>query len=613
MSRHIALLLLFLAALNISASTPAWVQVQSPHFTLITDANDKQGVHVLDQLERMRWVFQTLFPSASVDPAAPITVIAVKNKQDFAALEPEAYLAKGQISLEGLFLSTQDKNYILLRLDAENEQHPYAIIYHEYTHFQLRKDIVWLPLWLNEGLAEFFQNTDIHDKDVQLGEPSYDDLLYLRQNRIIPLPILLRVDATSPYYHEEQKGSIFYAESWALTHFLEISDRQNNTHRLTDYAERMNRHEDPVTAAQEAFGDLRQLQKALEAYIAQSGFKFFRMSTAAAPINDASFKITPLAQSQADAIRADFLVCNQRTSDARILLASVLQQDPNNVLANETMGYIEFAAGNREAARKWYEQAVKLDSQSYLAHYYYAAMTFDAGIHDDAQIESSLKTAIKLNPQFAPPYDLLALFYGTRDEKLSQAHILNSQAISLEPGEIRYRLNAANILLKEVKPDDALRVLKQAVSTAKTPEEVDEVQNRIKEIEQDQAVRDHADHPTAASTNVQTILTPKDLSAPPTKHPTEEPHGPKHLAKGVIHNVECDRATGIELKVEGSGPPLSLYTNNYLKVEFTAANFTPTGEIHPCTDLEGMKARVQYVQTSDKSIDGQILWIELSK
>jgi Tfp pilus assembly protein PilF len=489
MSRHLTVLLIFFAALHASASTPTWVEIQSPHFTLITNANEKQGIHVLDQFERMRWVFQTLFPGTNVDPAAPIIVIAAKNKKDFEALEPQAYLAKGQISLAGLFLNTQDKNYILLRLDYEGEQHPFSTVYHEYTHLQLNKASDWLPLWLNEGLAEFFQNTDIHDKDVQLGEPSFDDLLYLRQNRILPLPTLFRVDVNSPYYHEEQKGSVFYAESWALTHFLEVTDHQDHTHRLVDYVERMSRHEDPVVAAEKSFGDLNQLQKALEAYLAQASFKYVRISTAAAPIDDASFKITQLTPIQADAMRADFLAYEQRTKDARVLLDNVLKQDPNNVSALETMGYLEFAAGNREAARHWYEQAVKLDSQSYLAHYYYAAMSIAVGSGDDAQIESSLRTAIKLNPEFAPPYDQLASFYGMRREKLSQAHILNLQAMQLEPGEIRYRLNAANILLEQVRPDDALRVLKQAVSTAKTPEEAALVQRRINEIEQDHATR----------------------------------------------------------------------------------------------------------------------------
>ena len=69
----------------------------------------------------------------------------------------------------------------------------------------LRNASEWIPLWLNEGLAEFYQNTDILDKEVRLGQPNSDDILYLRQSRLLPLTTLLKVDATSPYYHEEQE------------------------------------------------------------------------------------------------------------------------------------------------------------------------------------------------------------------------------------------------------------------------------------------------------------------------------------------------------------------------------------------------------------------------
>src|SRR5271170_980663 len=360
MSRHITALLIFFATLQVSASAPAWVEIQSPHFTLITDANEKQGVHVLDQFERMRWVFQTLFHGTNVDPAAPIIVIAAKNKKDFEALEPAAYLAKGQISLAGLFLNTQDKNYILLRLDTEGEQHPFSTIYHEYTHLQLNKSSDWLPLWLNEGLAEFFQNTDIHDKDVQLGEPSYDNLLYLRQNRILPLPVLFRVDANSPYYHEEQKGSAFYAESWALTHFLEVSDFQKKTHLLTDYTQFLIKGEDSVTAAQHAFGDLKRLQDSLDNYVRQSSFTMFKMN-AAVPIDAATFNVRPVSNSEADAVRADVLVYDDRAKEAQALLETTLRDDPNNALAHETMGYLKFHEQDIPAARKWYSEAVQLD------------------------------------------------------------------------------------------------------------------------------------------------------------------------------------------------------------------------------------------------------------
>ena len=52
----------FSATTKLSASSEAWLQLRSPHFTVVTDANEKQARHIAGQFERMRWVFQTLFP-----------------------------------------------------------------------------------------------------------------------------------------------------------------------------------------------------------------------------------------------------------------------------------------------------------------------------------------------------------------------------------------------------------------------------------------------------------------------------------------------------------------------------------------------------------------------
>lgn len=142
----------------------------------------------------------------------------------------------------------------------------------------MRNASSWVPLWMSEGLAEFYQNTDFQEKEVLMGQPSAGDLLYLRQNRLLPLTTLLTVDRTSPYYHEEQKGSIFYAESWALTHYLEVGDVQKGTTRLQDYANLLVKNTDPLAAAQQAFGDLAQLQKSLFAYISQDRFMMFKMN-----------------------------------------------------------------------------------------------------------------------------------------------------------------------------------------------------------------------------------------------------------------------------------------------------------------------------------------------
>jgi tetratricopeptide (TPR) repeat protein len=441
--------------------------------------------------------------------------------------------------------------------------------------------------------------------------------MLLRQNKLIPIETLLAVDVKSPYYHEEEKGSIFYGESWALVHMLEVADETLHTRRLPAYVEMVSEHVDPVTAGERAFGDLPQLQKALEMYISRFSFSYMKIPVPQ-DVNEASFQAKTVPQSEADAVRADFLAYNDRGKDARALLDAVLQDDPKNVSAHETMGYLEGRAGNLEAARKWYEQAVELDSESYLAHYYATISMQSGAAVPPEKIEASLQAAIKLNPKFAPSYDALAMFYGMHHEKLDEAHMMSLRAVALDPGNLGFRLNTAMVLQEQDRYKDAIAVLKSSAGLAKTPEEAATLDTRIKQIEEYQARHAQTEALTKQARpeytgDISSTTKTKTVSLPAPKHPTEEPHGPKQTAKGTIQGVQCTDPSTIELKVQGGAKELSLYSNNYYQIAFSAANYKPEGEIHPCTDLEGMKASIQYASTSDKTIDGQIHAMERTK
>lgn len=616
-----ALSLLAAAGSIASASPDQWTQVSSNHFVVITNANEKQARHLIDQFERVRWVFQTLFPKVNADPASPIEVYAAKNSKTFQAVEPTAYLNKGSMNLAGYFLPAQDKNYILLRLDAEQERHPYAVVYHEYTHLQFRSAGEWMPLWLNEGLAEFFQNTDIHDKEVMLGEPSGDDILRLRQERLIPLPVLFKVDANSPYYHEENKGSVFYSEAWALTHFLMVSDRENKTNRIADYMTLMSQHQDSVVAAEKAFGDLKQLEKALGFYINAGQYKQFLMHSAAAPIDESSYAVRPVTSIEADADRAEILALVQREQEARDLVDSILKMDPGNVQAREVMGLVEFRAGNREAARKWYGEAVKLDSKSYLANYYFAAISMSSPEAEEGQVETSLRAAIQMNPKFAPAYDRLATFYGMRHKNLDEALKLALTAIKLDPGSLYFRLNASNVLAASNRYGDAITVLQSALKLARNPGETAMVQSRIDQVSQTQRVKarieeerrqSEAQQSNGHQSNGPVQIVSAVNVVPEARYP-DEANGAKHSFTGVMRDVRCSYPTVLEFRVEGASSSIKVYNNNFSKIDLTASGFTPQGSINPCTDFNGMKARVQYTETTDKRVDGQVFAVELRR
>jgi len=609
---------LLASSLFAAAKNENWLEVRTPHFVVVTNSGEKQARKTADQFERMRAVFQKRFPKASVDASSPIIVIAVKDKKDFRALEPEAYLAKGALDLAGLFLQGPDKNYVLLRLEAE-EQHPYATIYHEYTHFIVRKAADWLPLWLNEGWAQLYENTEIKEKEVGIGEPSVENLTLLRQNRLLPLNVLLKVDHNSPYYHEENKGSIFYAESWALTHYLTIKDQQDNTDRFTDYVKLVSNNVDAVTAATRAFGDLKVLEKNLSQYVSQGRFYYFRMP-GAITIDDSSFQVEPLTPLRADAIRADFLAYNDRGKDAHALLDQVLKDDPNSAAARETMGLMAFREGKLDEAEKWYEQAVKLDSQSFLAHYYFAAIARREASSPErsAQIEASLRTSIKLNPAFAPALDQLSSFLGMQHKALEEAAKLNLNAIQLEPSNIEYRVNRANLMMEMERLPDAIAILETAMKLADKPQDREILENQLQSIKQYQAAREaqgkefHEDMEKAAALEKASA---EEVEAEPSASESSEParHGPRHTVRGTLKDVQCTYPAKMTLKVESAKSAMGLRSANYYKVEYSALNFTPSATLNPCKDLEGMTAKVDYFEAVAAGADGQLISIELSK
>lgn len=614
--RSCLLLLLSCCAAFPRDKAESWTEVTSPHFVVATNSNEKQARRVADQFERMRLVFHKLFPKLQLDPATPIIVLAINNEKDFRALEPEAYLATGQVKLGGLFLRGPDKNYVLMRLDAEGT-HPYAVVYHEYTHLLFSK-ADWFPLWLNEGLAEFYQNTEIGDNDVTLGNPSAANLQLLREHKLLPLATLFAVDTNSPYYHEENKGTIFYAESWALTHYLYIKDFREKTNVLQEYADLVARKTDPIAAAQTAFGDLKKLESDLDLYVRQGRFSYFGMKTST-EVDASTFKASPLTGPQADALRADFLAYDQRTNDSRALLEQVLKEDPQNVLAHETMGYLEFHQGHIDAAKRWYEQAIRLDSHSFLAHYYYCSIAMEGAMmpQEEAQCEASLRRAIEVNPSFAPAYDRLAIFLAMRHRSLDEAQAMGLKAVSLEPDNVGYRVNIAHVLMMMERSRNAIQVLVAAGKLAKSSEEKQWVESALKQAEQLSAAQQRA------AEEEQRLDEQRKASsqAPAVKSDTESPHllrqtfvasGPHRFMTGVLQNVRCN-SSNMDLAVKSGGRIVALHSDDYYRIQFSVLGFTPSADLKPCDDLEGRPAKVEYVESADKSTTPHLVAIELHK
>lgn len=273
---------------------------------------------------------------------------------------------------------------------------------------------------------------------------------------------------------------------------MKDQDSLGGTHRLDDFLNLLQKNVDPSTAATQAFGDLDQLELGLRKYAAAPHYVVTDLSGSIS-VDDSFFVVQPLSQTQADVARADLLAHDDRFNDARVLLDGVLHDEPANVAARELMGYVAFRQGYFDEARKWCQEAIKLDPNSLMAHFFYAAASMKKGVSDkasQASVEESLRAAIKINPSFAPAYDALAMYYATGGTNLAEAHDLIKTAVQLYPGTPEIRVDEAQILASMHKDKEAVETLDLALKMAHTPEQiaaVENIQQNMRKLEAERA------------------------------------------------------------------------------------------------------------------------------
>ena len=594
-----------------------WIEVRSPHFVVVTNSGAKQGRRVADQFEQERAVFQLLVKNGRLDPGVPFVIIAVKDEKTLRALLPAYWEKKGQAHPAGLFVSGQDRYYVALRLDTEGET-PYAVLYHEYVHLLVRLNYENIPLWMNEGMAEFFANMNIGDKEVTLGYFNLSHLTELRESKMLPLETLMQVDDRSPYYNEESKTSVFYSQSWALAHYLFLADKGSHLAAFNQYlALTTGQSVDSVEAARRAFGDLGQLSKKLSSYVGQEAFGYLRTKSPA-QLGDKDFPTREMSAAESLAVRGDFYEHTGRPAEARNMLHQAQALDPKLAGVYETYGLLALNEKNDEEAAENFQRAVELDSHSFLAHYYAGLVAIQHGKSGAPldQAEARLKRATELNPEFAEAYSALAQLYVLRGDKLEAALDLTRMAAKLEPGVFSHKVNIGYVLLRMQRTADAKALGVRLQALARTDEERSAAQAYLVQVqafalyEQQRAEQQKAFEQSIGSgvqsgpgkDGVALVRRPPPSATPPA--------GPRLNASGKIASVTCE-GFRLNLTLAAGNRNLTLHTENYYKLELLSVNWEPPPDFNPCHDLEGHDARVVYVALKDSKDAGVLLTVEV--
>jgi TonB family protein len=454
-----------------------WIELRSPHFIVVTNAGEGKARATAHQFEMIRAVFRKAFGKKGESAELPLTILAAKDESTLKAILPEYWVRRGAMHPAGVYLGGSDADYIALRVDVSlnNEaDEPFEPVYHEYVHYLTRRMIARLPLWLVEGLAEFYGNTRIESKKVYVGRYSSSNLRILSTTPLLPVSTLFNLDASSPYYREQDKASIFYAQSWALTHYLFTRDWKENTHRTGDFMALVASGKNEEEAAAQTIGAASTLDQSLQKYTRSLTFAAAVLEPPS--IDESTFKTRDMSDAEALAVRADFMAHDRHYAEAQQMLEEALKADPRLGIAYEGLSFLALQQGKVEDAEKWSAQAVALNPESYRANYYCAWSLIKGGHHDEASLakaEGHLRAAQKSNPEYVPAYDAMAYVLELEGgkEKLAEAYMNTLQATQREPGNVHYRIRSVEVLERQGRPSDAVTVATLAASMAKTPEE----------------------------------------------------------------------------------------------------------------------------------------------
>ena len=490
MSRPLtAIVLAFLGLVALMASPlpgakhETWFEARSPNFIVVCNAGEKQARKTAIRFEQIRAVFRRELELASKHESPVITILAVKDEDSMKTLLPE-YWVKGHAHPAGMFLDNMNQYFAVIQLDAPGSN-PYDTIYHEYFHSLTAPYYPNLPVWVSEGLAEFYGNTQIGDSEVGMGRPDPDLIVELKQGGLMPLDVLFKVDHNSPYYNEQNKISVFYAESWALTHYLMVGDKSAHRQMLQAYVNAMTKGATEEQAAAQTFGDLKQLQAALFAYIGNAAFYYIK-APPPPEIAAGDLQVRELSEAEADAYRGGFAAVRGRTQDAIPILEQAVKLDPKLALGYQYLGFAEYQDKKPAEALADFTRAIELNPKNAMTRFLraYLASTQGGAVGDDAQMEEDLRAAIALSPEFAPPYGVLAMYVANQGTDLPEALKLAQKAQALEPGNAVYQIDLASVLARMNRFPEARTIALHARSNATSSNERAEAERFLAYLDQ---------------------------------------------------------------------------------------------------------------------------------
>jgi cytochrome c-type biogenesis protein CcmH/NrfG len=634
-----------------------WTTLRSPNFLFVGDASESQIRDVANQLEEFRQAMARVLPATAGASPVPTTVIVFQSEASIGPYRPQ--FQGRAVNVGGYFQPSEDLNYITVL--AEHSDFALHAIFHEYSHFLVNSTTGTIPVWVNEGLAEVYSTFEERNggRSALIGRAPAEHVGLLQQSTLMPIRDLLAVGHDSPVYNEGSPRGVFYAQSWALVHYLTLGSKER-AGQLVKYLDALRVGTAEDQAFREAFGESRALEQELAQYIRQVAFPAIQFNFDEKVGAGRVGRGEPIADADARAYLGDLLSRMRGSADqGKAMLSKLLAERPDSVRAAVSLGMLHLRERHVDDALALLKPAVgRAPGDGPLHGTYGRALVMklsDEGNADGresliADARAALGRAIELDPANVMWMSLLGYLELRTGTDLPRAVSLFEKASQLAPVREQYRLMLAEALMRQRDFTRATAVLGPLVAFGHTKEARDGARERLGIMaEMQKRIRDAEARAAIAATTAPTSTSP--TSTPPTSDvdlvprtplmAVLEPDGGKTYIDsgvrpsdpgatlkvipalrvvaadetrvlGMFFGVDCG-STGVVLQVTVEGRTLRLSARRFDEVEFIS--YIENAPASISCGVFGTASRVlatyRTLSTPAAGVDGQAVAIEL--
>jgi tetratricopeptide (TPR) repeat protein len=266
-----------------------WTEVASAHFVVKTNVAPAEARAMAAGFEESRAALERAMGWREPATTERVEVVAFANATQFHSLDASddshsAYF-NGHLALD-----IEPQPVLVMYRSNDDEDRGRATFLHELTHRFLHERYREIPVWLNEGLAQYYETFRFDGRRGFVGAPEprpsaavlWTDYYASAHGSLIPLNTIpsaatLVVATRREFYGEGLTGrekspwqTAYYAGAFRFVHLLMNGPERDYRAALAMYLEALERGEKPAAALARAFTHVNPeaLELAYRAYIA---------------------------------------------------------------------------------------------------------------------------------------------------------------------------------------------------------------------------------------------------------------------------------------------------------------------------------------------------------